>query len=517
MDLLTRTLNSLSDGEAGGVLHANSNQGRLPVVLTIAGLIGFAVMIHAPFHFGSSYGEQDTARLVNDALVWLKTGLRTESLAEYRYYVCPGYIWLSKQVVSLSQLTSVHPAFYLNTLNLLAVILIVIPTFLFFKRLVGHESAFLGTIVLSLIPTFWQSGLYGFPHLLSMLFMVCALLLYDRHLTSETMKAAPLLLIGLLLSIALLLKADTILTGVAMFGLVLYRKRLSRRNVLVAVGLLLLPLILSFAVSKLLLASSPAEYMSQWNKQYNASLWKVFSIRALGGVVMSMGLLSIPVFFVSLVFLLRKKRFSLALLLAVWFLTPLAFWVSRIADSSRHHLQASLPLALGVGVLLGSVKWKPSLRYMALIALLLVNYFSFPASSSTLATSGNLARSSYLIKERVSQYHRVAEQYAEIDAEKKVILGTITNPYVDNEILRRAPTVESVKRYTPLGYDAIEIHYSSNGKQYLSSSVRARPEEVPTIITLYQNAGYQVYSMEYDAYGNQKAIFNNLGQLNNVK
>lgn len=111
----------------------------------------------------------------------------------------------------------------------------------------------------------------------------------------------------------------------------------------------------------------------------------------------------------------------------------------------------------------------------------------------------------------------MAEEYADIAAEKKVILGSITNPYVDNEVLDRAQTVESVRRYKPLGYGAIEIHYSSNGKQYVSSSVRARPEEVPTILALYNDAGYQVYSMEFDACGNEKAIFKDLEQFNEVR
>jgi hypothetical protein len=493
----------------------DSNNDNKSTLLTIGILLGFAAIIHIPFHFGSLYGEQDTARLVNDALIWMKTGLRTEGLSEYRFYICPGYIWLSKQAVHISQATSVHPAFYLNTLNLLVIILIVAPIFLLFKRLVGHESAFLGTILLSVIPTFWQSGLYGFPHLLSLFFMIFALLFYDRHLTDQTIKVTDLLLIELMLIISILLKADIYLSAVAFLGLIIYRGRFSRRYLLITAALLILPVIISAVISKSLLASSPntVEYMAQWTTQYNISLRKLFSISAIGGVVMSMGFLSGPVFVASLLFLIYKKQYSLVLLLTLWTAVPLAFWVSRTGDSSRHHLQASLPVALGIGALLGSMAWKASWRYAALIALILANYFCFRPTSSTIATSGNLAGSSHLIRERISYYHRVAERYADVDANKKVILGTFTNPYIDNEVLYRAQTVESVRRYKPFGYDAIEIHYTSNGKQYVSSSVRLRPEEVVAATSLYQNAGYKVYSMEYDALGNLKSSVTDLEEF----
>jgi len=498
--MTTNQLNSKMRPVSSDIDHSST-------VLTIIVLLGFATIIHAPFHFGNLYGEQDAARLVNDALIWLTTGVRSESLSEYRFYVSPGYIWLAKQAVLVAKATSVHPAFYLNTLNVLAAILIVIPIFLLFTRLVGHEGALLGTIFLSLVPTFWQSGLYGFPHLLSMLFMATALLAYDRYLTSQAGKVTDLLLVILLLTISIFLKADIYLSTIVLFGLIIYRRRFSLAYLLSAGVMVIVPIILSLATSHGLLANSPTpiDYLTKWNTQWPVAPGRLFWGGRIDIVMMSMGQLSILVFFASLVFLLVTKRYSLALLLSLWLVVPLSFWVFRAGDTARHHFQASLPVALGIGVLLGSLRWK-SVRYASLLGLILVNYFSFMPSSSTVRTSGNLAQSGRMIKARAAQYHEAAHRYAEADGDNKVILGGLTNPYVDNEILYRAQTVESVKRLDALGYETIEIRYTAGGKPHVSTSVRVRLETLRAAADLYQRAGYRVYSIEYDLRSNQEQV-----------
>src|SRR5215470_14342936 len=131
----------------------------------ISFLMLFAAIIHVPFFLGALFGEQDTARLVIDAVIWLKTGVRSETLSEYRFYISPGYIWLAKEIVRLSEYAAIHPAIILNALNLLGAVVIIIPVFLLFSKLTNKQTAFAAVIVLSMMPVFWQAGFYGFPHL----------------------------------------------------------------------------------------------------------------------------------------------------------------------------------------------------------------------------------------------------------------------------------------------------------------------------------------------------------------
>ena len=473
---------------------------RVSVRATILILIGFATIIHLPFHIGSLYGEQDAARLVNDALIWSKAGLRTELLSEYRFYISPAYIWLVKQLLFVADSQSVHPAFYLNTLNLLGAILIVIPTFFFFKRLVSHQSAFLATLFLSVVPTFWQAGSYGFPHLLSTLPMICAFLVYDHYLAAQTPKVMSLILITGLLTASVLLKADIYLSTIVFLGLIIYRRRLSWRYLLIICAVVSVPVVTSVAVSESLLKNSPSmvEYMANWNQEYVPHAAQFFSRDGIKGVTMSMGIVSIPVFIVGLVLLAKRKQLRLALLLLLWLAVPLSVWIFRTGDSARHHFQSSFPIALGLGVVLDSVSWRTRWRYISVLCLILANYFYFAPSSSTVRTSGNLFQSIEMTKERVAQYHQAAKSYADAEGDRKVVLGSITNPYVDNEILRRAETVDSVRRYDPLGFDSVEIRYTLHGRMHTSASVRANPQTCGSEALAYKRAGYRVFSMEYN-------------------
>lgn len=321
---------------------------KTSTLTAIVVLIVFAAVIHLPFNLNSFYGEQDAARLVSDALLWLKTGMRTSSISQYRYYTSPGYIWLATQVITLSGLTGIHPALYLNALNMATAVVIVIPAFLFYKGLVGHENAFLSTIILSVIPAFWVAGLYGFPHLPALFFILCALLFYDRFLTNGGLNWKRFLVIALLLTAAILLKADIYLSAITVFSLNIHRRQTSWRQLFIAALLLAVPVILIFMVSAGLLASSPStvKYLAQWNREFEIYSSDYNFRETVKGVFMSMGVVSIPVFLLALILLMRSKRYSLALLMIVWAALPLLMWASRSGDSSRHHFQISVPIAL---------------------------------------------------------------------------------------------------------------------------------------------------------------------------
>jgi len=126
-------------------------------------LVVFAAAIHLPFNFGSVYWEEDLARMVVDALIWLKTCTRPMAVAEYRYFVNPGYIWLIKELVKGSGGSAETMALWMNTLNPICAVVLVIPVYLFGIRLLGRLPALLGTILFCMMPAVWVSGAYGFP------------------------------------------------------------------------------------------------------------------------------------------------------------------------------------------------------------------------------------------------------------------------------------------------------------------------------------------------------------------
>jgi hypothetical protein len=199
--------------------------------------------------------------------------------------------------------------------------------------------------------------------------------------------------------------------------------------------------------------------------------------------------------------LARARQYALAALLLTWAALPVAFWIGREGDSARHHFQSTIPIALGVGLVLARLPIRSTWRYVALALLAAVNYSAFSPSSSTRVTSGNLIRSGHMTARRVAVYHRLARSYADQDVPSTAFLGTFTNPFAENQVLSLADSVTSVRQVVRFGMSAQEIEYLRNGRHRVSVIV-ALPDPLPpgretaAVAAAYHEAGYAVYSME---------------------
>ena len=467
-------------------------------------LVLVAVLAYGPHHFGELYGEQDTARLVVDALAWLKANVRDFSLSEYRYYTSPGYIWLIKELYPLSVHSQLPLAFWLNTINWVCAMGFPVPTYLLFRGLLGRLPAALGAVLLCVTPAFWLAGLYGFPSLPALLLIVMALLLFDRHLTGSLRGPVwvPGLMVALCLLGATLLKADVWLSCVALLGIAIVRRQTNRIRLAEIAVLAALPVLFALLLSKGLLADSPApaEYLASWNIQYQPR----FDIDLLGqvkAVPKSTGVASFVLFGVCLAQLLRRREFRLLFFFTSWAILPIAFWVLRPGDSPRHHLPATVPVALAAGWFAAGFqarRWVPALLLGVVVA---GNYLAFPANPSTLRPTGRLFENAEMIRQRVSRYHQAAREYAGSRTPRKVILGSFTNPYFDAEVLTSAASVISVKRKRQFGYDVIEIVHAEGEKKFTSASARISPKEFQVAAAIFSEDGYQVFSFEYEVQG----------------
>ena len=481
------------------MVDATHSKITLPLALGLATVL--AIVLHVPFHFGHLYGEPDTARFVNDAIIWAQTGIRTVSLSQYRYYISPGYIWLAKVALDFSEASGIHPGFVLNSLNVVAAIIITPLIFLLCNRFLGVIASLCSVVVLSFIPSFWLAGLYAFPHLLGMVFMVSALLIYDRYLLGRMPLVWAIAPTIFFLTTTLFLKADLYLSAIAIGGLIFYRQQFNTRHLIVTAVIIAIPVIILATVSSALLTDSPStvKYMSKWNTRFpvdlNYSLIR-FHIR---GILRSMGVLSMPIFALSLVMLCRAKRYSLAILLASWAAIPIIFWFFRAGDSARHHFQSTIPVAIGIGTLMETILAKNWWRCWSIVTgLVLINFFYFPPSGSTTRPSGNLFSSYWLIQDKISGLHQASAVFEELNQPKKAFLGSFTNPYFINNSLYQSNAIASVKRTDPFGFDSIEVKYFKNKEKFTLAAVRIRDEkDAPVAASAYQQAGYRVFSIEY--------------------
>ena len=490
----------------GGDFRADEPRGRSePTTLTAAtllGLVAFAALLHLPFQMGGLSGEPDTARLVNDAIVWEQTGVRIAALSGYRYYTSPGYIWLVKELLPLSRSAGVPIAFYLNVINTTVALLIVIPMYLLFRRLGGHTAALIGTLLLSVIPSFWLGGLYGFPALPAMASLVGALWLFDRWLVEGSARAPAPALVGVVLCLTatLLLKADFYVSAGALWGLLWFRRQLSWRNAAILCAVGGAPVAVQAAISSSLLQASPdvARYMAGFRGTFAPRPGEVWSLGHVVQLVKSMGLLTWPVFGAGCVVLVRQKRYALVATLLVWAIIPLGFWWGVLGDSARHHSQASPPVALGVGLLLADPRLRASLRWAGIATVMAINYFAFQPTGSTVTMSGNLAASASRIRARIARIHAVARQYAQLPEPRTAFLGTYMVPYAGNAVLTSADTILRVWPDTTLGYPAWRIDYVRAGQSRSATMVYVARRHAPGAAIASRAAGNAVYWAEYD-------------------
>ncbi|HET7470412.1 MAG TPA: glycosyltransferase family 39 protein [Gemmatimonadales bacterium] len=472
--------------------------------LPLLGLMLFALVVHLPARLGVLYGEPDAARLANSALLWTRAGVRSEALSQYLYYTSPGYIWLITRLLPGTLGSPAPAASALNLINLLVAVFVPVPLFLLFRRLAGDSAALIGTLLLTVVPAFWQGGLYGFPTLPAVLFMVLATWWFDRWLMDaggDRGRAAAIMGCLLCLTAAILLKADVYLSAVALWGLLLYRGRWSVRTVVLLAVMEAVPIAVLYLVARGLLQSSPGAlaYATSWTRKFPAQSGPAFTREHAQQLLKSFGLLTLPAFVVALVWLVRTGRYALAATLVVWAALPVAFWFVRPGDSARHHFQSTVPVALGVGIVLARLRapW----RYAALLLLVVVNYWAFRPTGSTVTTSGNLLRSAALTARAVALDQRLAREFAERAEPRAAFIGSFTEPYAEDQVLSLADSVTGVKPVVRFAIDAEEISYVRHGQARVAVMI-----ELPSwlsagrgsaeIAEAYRNAGYAVYSTE---------------------
>src|SRR5690349_19945452 len=86
--------------------------------LAVLALAGLAVRVAT--WFGPLYGEWDLARILVDAELWWRGGIRGAATSEYRYYVSPGYVAFALQVGRVAEATCIHAGYILNAVNAIA-------------------------------------------------------------------------------------------------------------------------------------------------------------------------------------------------------------------------------------------------------------------------------------------------------------------------------------------------------------------------------------------------------------
>ncbi len=423
---------------------------RLDRVIVLA-LILATFAVHSPYVLRHSFGESDAARLANDAIRWRLTGrLSGSDWADYRVRSSPLYVLWLRTLISSGVATPAQLPAWMNWLSAVAGATIAGALYLLARRFLPWEGAGAAVGLTLLTPAVWQGSIYGMPHMPAYAFFLWGLVLFDAALTAKRPLAwlAPAWLLFVLTGLT---KADVLLCGGAMLGLVLLDgRRMWRRTGWVALIGLATGIVCAL-LPQLFLSrgeASAAGFVGNWSSHFFIGLdgeaW-LYNVRALliGG-----GVAAVPAALVGLVVLIVKKRRRLVAFALLWALPLILFWMVIRGNSARHNMPAYFTLFMLVA---GAIwQFRPprlatAVRVVIVGAVAAVSFLALPFHHRTRFPSGRLHACSVLLRrqsERLSEHARNINAH---DADKKVYVGKAEGELVLFEVLARAEKLEKIK------------------------------------------------------------------------
>jgi hypothetical protein len=341
----------------------------------------------------------------------------------------------------------------MNYTNAVAGTLIVIPSYLLINRLFRNPAvAFWSVLTLIFAPSFYQSTIMGFPHLIAFFFLLNALFLFVAGLDQDQQRAlyARFLLSGISLTIAFLFKSDYVLLSGAFFGILFIRKVKDKKIIAAAIIVILLSGILFLLLRGPMLGvvssgtTMSKEGLSHWY-EYSLSIPLSYDyfIRQAKPIAYGAGIFTFFLGIISLLYFIAKKRLDVTAFIVSWAAVPTVFWMVLIGNNARHNTSTILPIIVLI-ITLFYTRW-PKFVPGLTILLILGNFFIASPSSSILTPSGRLFKSHTMLKERMEKFRSSARQITNINANKIAVLGYFHNPHVIFEIMKSSASYKAVK------------------------------------------------------------------------
>ena len=455
----------------------NNFQKNKPYYLPL--LLIISVVSHFPFVL-NGFGEIDATKIAVSVIDMLNHGPDAAFSNFYFSGVIPLYILYLKWAMKLLNYDYSYLPIVMNYTNAVFGTLTVIPAFLLIRKLFGNGNiAFCSVLALIFTPSFYQASIMGFPHLISFFFLLMSLYFYLSGLDQDRKSSLYLFMLvsAAFLTIAFLFKSDYVLAAGAYAGLLYLRRIKDKEKLLAAFLILLIAGILFLVFRGLILGPGSGTTMSK----EGMSKWYTFSLiipSTLGyfiaqakPVAYGVGIATFCMGGISFFYYLLKRKLNILVFILSWAALPTLFWLVMIGNNARHNMLTTLPLL--VMIIIFFHKKAPKYTVLLTIILILCNFFVTAPSYSILTPSGNLYKSTSLLKDRVALFKARAEEISAIDADKVAVLGTFHNPHVIMEIMLSDPSYKAIK----IGRENYKVQTAKNEYVFIYYVV-IKPEDL---------------------------------------
>ncbi|MBI4683409.1 MAG: hypothetical protein HY757_09970 [Nitrospirae bacterium] len=340
----------------------------------------------------------------------------------------------------------------MNYTNAVVGTLIIIPAFFLIKQIFRNPAiAFCSVLALIFAPSFYQSTIMGFPHLIALFFLLVSLNFYLSGIDNVQKTRGYFFIFpaGVSLTIAFLFKSDIVLVTGIYFGLLIMRKVRDKGAIAGSFLMILMSGVLFLFLRNMILGPSSGTTMSK----EGLSKWYAFSLilpSAIGyyiaqakPIAYGAGIATFCMGLISFIFYLFKRRSDVLAFIISWAALPTVFWLVMIGNNARHNMITVLPVLVIIVVLF----FEKAPRYATVLTILLVlcNFFLTAPSFSILRPSGSLFKSNTLLEDRMDTFQSLAKEITNIDENKIAVLGTFHNPHVIIELMRSTPSYKAVK------------------------------------------------------------------------
>ncbi|MEW6601561.1 MAG: hypothetical protein AB1499_11390 [Nitrospirota bacterium] len=414
-------------------------------------LVIIYIASHFPFVL-SGFGEIDATKIAVSVIDIINHGPHAAFANYYFTDVVPLYIAYLKLCMKLVNYDYSYLPLVMNYTNAVAGTLTVIPAYLLIRRLWNNSIiAFCTVFVLIFSPSYYQAGLMGFPHLISLFFLLVSLNFYLAAIDHIHKRTAYLFMVfsAVFLTVAFLFKSDIVLVSGIYIGLLFVR--IVKDKDKIAGGLLIIIISsLMFIVCRGMILGTTGgttmsgEGLSKWY-EYSISIPHTprHFIRQAAPIVYGAGIVTSCLGSVLLVYFLLNKRLDILAFIVSWAAVPTLFWLVLIGNNARHNMFSVLPL---IAIIIVFFHEKLP-RYTIVLSLFLVlaNYFITAPSYSILKPSGNLLQSNLLLEERMQMFRSRAREISSMPEKKIAVLGTFHNAHVVYDLMISSPSYEAVK------------------------------------------------------------------------
>jgi hypothetical protein len=501
-------------GSAGGS-SARGFFGRAALEVTRAekGAVGLAAAAYVGVHAIVSvpvFGEDDAANLVMDAIGWHLTGGIRLDTADYRMRTSPLYIHGLKGAMDWGLPVHALPrAMTLASIACSAVALVAL--YALFRELAGRRAAVLACALLSVTPAMWLGATYGMAHVPGLAFWLVGLLSFSRALDRV---GAPrwfwghVALSWLCAFIALSLKADVIMTGLAFPGLAIAKRRLTWGSAIGSCAIVLAGLAaqmlyvrsVSIAPEHFLTEGndSVVGYAARWHRRFPFEPLALTDPKNTQAVTHSTGPFLFAVSLLAFVrHLVGRRTVGLALWCAAWGGPLILFWGLIPGNSARHSLAALPALMLLVAVLLEQTTETAARAALLAFAIVGLNYFSDVVGDrpglGTMIPKTNVITLSRDLAARSLNNGNTAHAFATLPMDKK---ASVDRHFLAWVLFEQVAVAESQGRLTLDGRE-LRVERKTGGAQTIRFVYADSPQSAQKAARPLRNQGFFVWSGTY--------------------